>query len=204
MSSAPGRAERVHAVAGVVWPLMALGGFAVSGHAAAGGARTFAAHVDGAAAGALPSLLVFTAALAVWLVTAVRARFVLGTDESLRRLRRLIALPAAAFAVTYAARVWGPVALGGSDGRALFAALTDAFSHPVPAWLLAFGAAFGALQLEQSLRVLGETFGFPRRARLALWYRGFAIVFSVVLLVFVYDGLGALIAGSPLFFGGAG
>ena len=139
------------------------------------------AHVDGAAAGALPSLLVFTAALAVWLVTAVRARFVLGTDESLRRLRRLIALPAAAFAVTYAARVWGPVALGGSDGRALFAALTDAFSHPVPAWLLAFGAAFGALQLEQSLRVLGETFGFPRRARLALWYRGFAIVFSVVL-----------------------
>ena len=202
MEPEPSARERLHAGAGLVWPAMPLVSLAVLGRAARV-PLAFVAEVDARSGWAAPALALFVASLLVWLATAALGGFSMGVDPDLRRLRRLLVLPAVAFAVSYAWWVWVPVALVGADGRALHESLVGSLSHPVPAWLYAVGAAFTALQWEQSMRAAADAFAFPRHERARHWSRGLAIAAAAGLLFFVYDGLGALIAGRALF-GGVG
>lgn len=203
MSDDATRREKVHAAAGLLWPALTLGQLALFAHAARGGPETFLPWAEGYVALA-PWLLALTGgALLVWLALGAALRFRLGRDESMRRLRRVLAPLSVAFALAHGWITLGRVAIGGADAAALWNGAVDTISHTGPAWAYAFGAAALALQLEQAARVLSEIFGFPRREALVRWYGLAAIVVSGILLLVAYDGLAALIGGRPLI-GGAG
>lgn len=193
---------KVHAVAGVLWAVLVLGQLVLFGHAAVGGPATFIPWAEAHAAFAPWSMALAGAALVTWLGTGYGLGFRFGTDESLRRLRRLVAPLAGLFALVHGWLVWGRVVFGGHDARALWVASVDTLSHAVPAWAYAFGTAALALWLEQALRMVGEAFAFPRREAARRWYGLAAIVLSAALLFFAYDGLSAIIAGRPLLGGG--
>lgn len=197
------RREKVHALAGLLWPAMVLGQLALFAHAARGGPATFLPWAEGHQPLSPWLMAIVGAALVTWLGLSVALRFRFGRDDSMRRLRALLAVVASGFALAHGWLVWGRVTFGGADPRALWVMSVDTLSHTGPAWAYAFGAAALALQLEQSARVASEVFAFPRRDRNRLWYGLFAIVLSALLLLVAYDGLAALIGGQPLV-GGAG
>lgn len=198
MDDEAGRREKVHACAGVLWSALVLAQLVLFGHAARGGPESFLPWAEGHLAFA-PWLMALTgAALATWVGTGYGLRFRFGRDESMRRLRRVVGPVAAAFAILHGWIVWGRITFGGLDARALWVQSVDTLSHDGPAWVYALGAAFLAVQLEQSLRIAGETFSFPRRESGRRWYGISAIVVSAALLLLAYDGLSALIAGLPL------
>jgi hypothetical protein len=192
----------VHAVAGLLWPAITLGSLALLGDAATGGRATFLPYAEGVVAWAPWTAAFFGLSFFLWLGTGFPLRFAFGTDEDLRRLRRFVAGPSAVFAAVHAWLVWGRVTFGGADARYLYVSLQSTLSQLTVAWIYAFGAALTALQLEQAARVLSETFEMPRRERDRRWYGALAIVLSVTLFVFGIRGLGALVAGGPLFGGG--
>ena len=202
MDDGLGRREKLHALAGLLWAVIALGQLAAFAHAARGGPATFLPWAEGHAPLAWAGLAIVGAAVLIWagLSVALGGRF--GRDEAMQRLRRLLALVATPFALVHGWLVWGRLTLGGADARALWVMSIDTLSRAGPAWAYAFGAAALALQLEQSARVAGEVFEFPRRERHRLWYGVFAIVVSAALLLVAYDGLAALIGGQPLIGGG--
>jgi len=197
------RREKVHALAGLLWPAIVLGQLAAFAHASRGGPATFLPWAEGHAVLAPWWLAIVGTAMVTWagLSVALRGRF--GHDESMRRLRWLLALVATPFALVHGWLVWGRLTVGGADARALWVMSVDTLSHTGPAWAYAFGAAALALHLEQSARVAGEVFEFPHRERHRLWYGLFAIMVSAALLLVAYDGLAALIGGQPLI-GGEG
>ena len=198
---APRRAK-VHALAGLLWPLMILASLVLLGRAARGGRETFIPWVE-ARFGAAPwGLAFFGTALVLWVATAGALRFQLGRDPGMQRLRRFLAIVLVPFAAFHGWLVWGRVAVGGADARFFYANLVDTLSHTATAWIYAIGIGLTALQLEQAARVAAEVFRFPRRDRDRRWYFGLAIIGSVMLLFFAYDGLGAFVVGRPLFGGG--
>ncbi len=197
------RREKVHALAGLLWPAMVLGQLALFAHASRGGPATFLPWAEGHQVFAPWLMAIVGAALVTWLGLGAARRFRLGRDESMLRLRWLVAAGSTTFALVHGWLVWGRLTFGGADARALWVMSVDALSQTGPAWAYAFGAAALALQLEQSARVVSEVFDFPRRERNRLWYGLFAIVVSALLLLVAYDGLAALIGGQPLI-GGAG
>jgi hypothetical protein len=203
MEDTGSRREKVHALAGALWPALVLGQLVLFGQAARGGPATFLPWAEGHLRFAPWLMAVVGAALVVWVGTGVGLRFRFGRDDSMRRLRRGVALVAAPFALGHGWLVWGRTTFGGADARALWAQSIETLSHTGPAWVYAFGSAALALQLEQGFRIAGEAFDFPRRESTQRWYGLLAIVVSAALLFFAYDGLSALIAGRPLL-GGAG
>lgn len=198
MDDEASRREKVHACAGVLWSASVLGQLVLFGQAARGGADSFLPWAERHLAFAPWLMAIAGAALATWLGTGYGLRFRFGRDESMRRLRRVVAPVAAAFALLHGWLVWGRITFGGVDARALWVESIDTLSHDGPAWVYALGTAFLALQLEQSFRIAGEAFSFPRRESGRRWYGLLAIVLSAALLLFAYDGLSALIAGRPL------
>ncbi|MBO6934021.1 MAG: hypothetical protein JJ863_03575 [Deltaproteobacteria bacterium] len=197
------RREKVHALAGLLWPAMVLVQLVLFAHASRGGAVTFLPWAEGHLVFAPWLMAIVGAALVTWLGLSAALRFRFGRDPSMRRLRWVVGAASTIFAVIHGWLVWGRITFGGADARALWVMSVDSLSHTGPAWGYAFGAAALALQLEQSAAVASEVFAFPRRERNRLWYRLLAIVLSALLLLLAYDGLAALIGGQPLL-GGAG
>ena len=195
--------QRVVAVSGALSGVLVLGSIASVGHAARGGRETLLPFAEGLLARAPWMTGWMVLSLSVWSVAAATLRLNLGTDESSWRLRQAIALPAWLLMFVHMWWVWARPWLSGGDTRFVYAHLFQVFGRAEVAWGYGFGIVFTGIFVEQALLSWGEVFHFPTRERSRLWYRGFALMLPLLLVLVAYNELAALVAGAPLLGAGA-